>query len=406
VEERAIEPERIDRARAAGAGVVRRTPLVAAEAIERRCGGSVALKAESLQRTGSFKLRGALAKIDALGEAAATGVVAGSAGNHAQSLAYAAAVRGVPCEVFMPDDASIAKVEAARANGATVHEAPGSVDDCVELARRRGADAGLAFVHPFDDLDVIAGQATLGLELLDDVDDVARVVVPVGGGGLASGMAIALKSHRPEVEVFGVQVDACASFPKSLHAGEPLAADSVLTIADGIAIKRPGKLTLPLVERWLDGVVVVADDDVAEAMVLLMESAKLVVEGAGAVGAAALLTERVAPAPTGTTVVVLSGGNVDPGLLAAVARRHETLAGRRVALLTRVSDRPGGLAKLLACVAATGANLVSVEHVREGLDLHVRETAIELVLETRGRDHADAVVRAIEGAGYAVQVRG
>jgi threonine dehydratase len=232
------------------------------------------------------------------------------------------------------------------------------------------------------------------------VPDVAKVVVPVGGGGLASGIAIAMKSARPDVEVVGVQVDAVAAYPESLRRGEPIEVPPGLTIADGIAVKRPGELTLGLIRRWVDDVVVVPEDDVAEAMVMLMEKAKLVVEGAGAVGVAALLGGQLAPAERGTTVVVLSGGNVDAGLLASVARRHETEAGRRLALLTRVSDRPGSLARLLTLIGETGANLVEVEHVREGLDLHVRETAVQLVLETRGREHAQAVRDALAAGGY------
>ena len=399
-----IERADIDRARAAGEGHVRHTPVLTSRTLGDRCGGEIVLKAENLQRTGSFKLRGALAKIAALGEGCQAGVVAGSAGNHAQSVAYAARARGVPCEVFMPSDASIAKTDSAAGLGATVHVVDGSVDDCVAKAQERAHEGGLAFVHPFDDLDVIAGQATLGLELLDDVSRLAKVVVPVGGGGLASGLAVALKTARPEIEVVGVQVEGCAPYPASLERGVPVPAASALTIADGIAIKRPGEITLPLIRRWLDGIAVVAEDSVAEAMVTLMERAKLVVEGAGAVGVAALLHGRVEPARDGVTAVVLSGGNVDAGLLAAVARRHETESGRRLVLLTRISDRPGGLAALLTRVAATGANLVEVSHVREGVDLHVRETAVELVLETRGRDHANQIVEALEGAGYVASI--
>ena len=259
-------------------------------------------------------------------------------------------------------------------------------------------------MHPFDDPDIVAGQGSLGLELLEQVPDLAKVVVPVGGGGLCSGVAIAIKSERPEVEVVGVQAAACAPYPESLRRGEAVPAGSALTIADGIAVKRPGELTLPLLREWTDGIVVVGEDETAEAMVLLLERGKLVVEGAGAVGVAALLGGQVAPAEEGTTVVVLSGGNVDSGLLAAVARRHESQAGRRLVLLTRIADRPGNLARLLACVASTGANIVDVAHVREGLDLHVRETAIELVLETRGREHADSVVAAMHERGYGTQV--
>ncbi len=275
--------------------------MLSSRTISERAGGVVALKAENLQRTGSFKLRGAAAKLAALGDrGCAAGVVTASAGNHAQSLAAAARARGVPCEVFVPDDASMAKIEAARGQGATVNIGGGSVDDCLALAHERSRDGGLAFVHPFDDPDVVAGQGSLGLELLEEVPDLVRVVVPVGGGGLCSGIAVAVKAARPDVEVIGVQVAACAPYPESLRRGEPVPATSVLTIADGIAVKRPGNLTLDLLSRHADGIVVVDEDAVAEAMVVLMERCKLVVEGAGAVGVAALLggrRPRAAPAP-------------------------------------------------------------------------------------------------------------
>ena len=394
----------VQRARAAVGDIVRRTPVLSSRTISELCGATIALKAENLQRTGSFKLRGALSKLAALGDECASGVVTGSAGNHGQALAYAARVRGVDCEVFMPASAPIAKVEAASALGAEVRLAGEHVIDALAAAEERGREAGLNLVHPFEDLDVIAGQGTVGLELLEDVEDLAAVVVPIGGGGLASGIAIAVKEHRPAVKVIGVQAEACAPVPLSLRAGEPVHAPRALTIADGIAVKQPGALTLELLERYLDDVVVVPEDDIAEAMVLLLERAKLVVEGAGAVGVAALLGERVGCPERGTVVAVLSGGNVDPGLLASIARRHETEAGRRLVLLTRIDDRPGALARLLAVVAEHGANLVEVSHVREGLDLHVRESAVELVLETRSREHASECVSAVTGAGYEARV--
>jgi threonine dehydratase len=389
-------------ARAAIGDVARKTPVLPSATLTERCGGDVVLKAESLQRTGAFKLRGALSKLHALGDGCASGVVCGSAGNHAQALAFAAQARGVPCEVFMPEGAPIAKVEATAALGARVVMGGQSVDDCLVAARARAAERGMAFVHPFDDPDVVAGQGTLGLELLEDLPDLVTVVVPVGGGGLASGVAIAVKSARPDVRVVGVQVDSVAAYPASLKAGRPIGVDAALTIADGIAVKKPGELTLKLIDRWVDDVVVVPEDDVAEAMVLLMEKAKLVVEGAGAVGVAALLSGKVAASDAGSTCVVLSGGNVDAGLLAAIARRHETEAGRRMVLLTRVPDRPGALAALLQTVAGAGANIVEVSHLREGIELHVRETAVQLTIETRSREHADAVVAAAEDAGYGV----
>src|SRR5436305_10529102 len=292
----------------------------------------------------------------------------------------------------MPESAPIAKIEAARELGARVEMIGSTVDDALEAARERAAqDERIAFVHPFEDPEVIAGQGTLGLELLAQVPDLARVIVPVGGGGLVSGVAIALRSARAGIEVIGVQVASCAPMRESLAAGRPVPVASALTIADGIAVKRPGELTLGLIERWVDDVVTVEEDEVAEAMVFLLERAKLVVEGAGAVGVAALLGGRLAVSGPGTTIVILSGGNVDAGLLGDVARRHESQAGRRLVLLARIPDRPGSLARLLALVGEHGANLLDVEHIREGVDLHVRETAVQLVMETRGQPHAEQV---------------
>jgi threonine dehydratase len=396
-----VTAEDVVRARAAIGDVARHTPVLPSATLSDRAGGvNVLLKAESLQRTGSFKIRGALNKLAAVGEGCSRGVVCGSAGNHAQALAFAARTRGVPCEVFMPSDASIGKAEAAEALGATVRLAGAAVEDCVAAAKERAAETGMVFVHPFDDPDVVAGQGTLGLELLEDVPGLAKVIVPIGGGGLVSGVAIAIKSARPEVQVVGVQAETVAPFLRSLAAGEPLEAPPGLTIADGIAVKRPGELTLGLVREWVDEVVVVAEDDLAEAIVMLLEKAKLVVEGAGAAGVAALLAGATEAAAEGSTVVVLSGGNIDAGLLAVVARRHETLAGRRLVVFTRVPDRPGALATLLECVADAGANIVDVSHLREGLDLHVRETGVQLVMETRGADHAQQVLAAIRRGGY------
>jgi threonine dehydratase len=399
-----VGPEDVRRAWRAGEGLVVRTPVLSSRTLGRRGGCTVVLKAENLQRTGSFKLRGAIAKVVALREAAAAGVVAGSAGNHAQALAMAASSRGIPCEVFMPADAPIAKAEAAAELGARVRLGGASVDDCLAAARERAEETGMALVHPFDDPEVVAGQGGVGLELLEDVPDLARVVVPLGGGGLASGVAVAVKSARPEVEVIGIQAAACAAWPESLRLATPAAVAAAPTIADGIAVKRPGRLTLALVSRWLDDVLTVGEDEVAEAMILLLERAKLVVEGAGAVGVAALLAGVLPPAPPGSTALVLSGGNVDPGLLASITRRHETEVGRRLVLLTRVVDRPGELARLLACVGEAGANLVDVEHVREGIGLGVRQSAVQLVLETRGQDHAREVIAAVGAAGYEARV--
>jgi threonine dehydratase len=395
-----VSIEDVRRAMQAGAGLVKETPVLSSYTLTERAGATVALKAENLQRTGSFKLRGALAKLASLGDECADGVVTASAGNHAQAVGYAARARGVPCEVFMPLAASIAKVEAAAALGAIVHMEGESIDEALAVAHERAADSGHPFVHPFDDPVVIAGQGGIGLELVSQVPDITRVIVPVGGGGLISGVAVALRALRPGIEVIGVQVDSCAPYLQSLEAGRPVAVESALTIADGIAVKRPGGITLPLVKRCVDQMLVVGEDELAEAMVFLLERAKLVVEGAGAVGVAALLSGKLRLSGPGTTVVILSGGNVDAGLLAEVARRHESQAGRRVVLLARLPDRPGSLAQLLSLVGQQGANLLDVQHIREGVDLHVRETAVQLVLETRSHAHALEVTQAMRGGGY------
>jgi threonine dehydratase len=395
-------------ARAATAGVVVRTPTIACPDLAGEIGSAVALKAECLQDSGSFKLRGALSKLAALPDGS-RGLVAASAGNHGRAVAHAAAKVGVDCEVFMPRDAAVSKVAAVQRLGAAVHLGGESLEEALADAERRARETGAAFVHPFDDLDVIAGQATLGAELLEDVPDLARVVVPVGGGGLAAGVGIALRRAGADVELVGVQARACAPYAAVLAGPTPAPGEEPArepaawaTIADGIAVKRPGRLTLPLVRELLDGLLTVPDDEIADAMVFLAERAKLIAEGAGAVAVAALLAGRLAPLE-GTTVAVVSGGNVDSGLLAGLLRRHETEEGRRVRIFTLVPDRPGGLAELLALVAGERANVVSVEHVREAVPLHVRETGVELTLETRGPDHTAAVLAALERAGYSVR---
>jgi threonine dehydratase len=394
-----ITPQHIESAAQAGRGVVKHTPVTSSAALSDLAHGEVVLKAENLQRTGSFKIRGAMNKLATLGPAAANGVVAGSAGNHAQALAFAARHAGVPCEIYVPAGAPISKMEACLAYGATLIEGGDSLDDAVISARTRAEAAGMAFCHPYDDVAVVAGQATMGAELLADVDGLKRVIIPLGGGGLACGTAIALKHHDPSIQVIGVQVSACAPY-----ANQPAATGPVITLADGIAVKRPGEITKPLVERWLDDVVVVDEAAVADAMVLLMERAKLYVEGAGAVGVSALLSGRVAAARTGVTCVVLSGGNVDLGVVPGLIRRNETAHGRRLLVFARIDDRPGGLARLLTLFAERRANLIEVQHLRDGVDLAVRETGVTVVLEVRGPDHAEQVLAAARAAGYDVQV--
>jgi threonine dehydratase len=306
----------------------------------------------------------------------------------------------------MPRDAAVSKVDAARALGAEVHLDGESVDEALALAAEDAARTGAALVHPFDDLDVIAGQATLGLELLEDVPELARVVVPVGGGGLAGGVGIALRRAGARARLVGVQAQVCAPYAHVLACASgrveaPLAPGA--TIADGIAIKRPGTLTLPLLNELLDDLVTVSEDEIADAMALIADAGKLVAEGAGAAAVAALACGRLEPV-TGPTVAVVSGGNVDSGLLAGVLSRRETEEGRRVRIFTRVPDRPGGLAELLLVIAGTRANVIGVEHVREAVPLHVRETGVELTLQTRGPAHTEEVLAALRAAAYEADV--
>ena len=377
--------------------IVTHTPVAPSAYLSDRCGGSVVLKAENLQRTGAFKIRGAMNKLATLGESARKGVVAGSAGNHGQALAFAARQFGVPCEIFVPAGASLSKAAAARGYGAIVHEGGESLDVAVALAQARAIESGMVFCHPYDDPVVVTGQATLGVELIDDIPDLTQVIVPLGGGGLLSGVALAVKQFDPSIRVIGVQISSCAPYIYGKAPKGP-----VPTLADGIAVKVPGDVTAPLIEKWVDEIVDVDEDSVADAMMLLLERAKFFVEGGGAVGVSALLTGRIKPAERGSTCVVLSGGNADLGLLTGLVRRHETNNGRRLIVFARISDRPGGLARLLTLFAQHGANLIEVEHVREGVDLHVRETGVQVVLEVRGREHVAALLTAAKTEGYEI----
>lgn len=383
-------------ARDVAGAVARHTPVVSSDVLSNRFGRPVVLKAENLQRTGAFKIRGAMNKLATLGSLAESGVTAGSAGNHAQAIAFAAKYFGVPCDIFVPVGAPITKIEACRSYGATVVEVGASLDEALAAARTCAERDGKAFCHPFDDRAVVAGQGTLGLELVEDLDDLSCVVVPLGGGGLLSGIAIAVKSLMPHVRIVGVQAAACASY-----AGMGPGDGPVATLADGIAVKRPGQVTKPLVERWVDDIVTVDEDAIADAMVMLMDRAKLYVEGAGAVGVAALQSGSLRPADSGQTCVVLSGGNVDLGVVPGLIRRNETTAGRRLVLFAKIADRPGALVQFLAIFGDNGANLVEVEHQREGVDLSVRQTGVHATFEVRGPDHAAAVVAAARAGGFA-----
>jgi threonine dehydratase len=384
-------------ARARIAGVASVTPVFASETFSRVTGRSVLLKAENLQRTGSFKIRGAVNKIATLSDAErAAGVVAATAGNHGQAVAWAAREAGVPATIFMARDSPTAKVEATLTYGGRVELDCDSLEHAFELAQAYAAETGAAFVHAFEDEAVIAGQGTIGLELAEQASEADLVVLPIGGGGLASGISIALRELLPRARLVGVQAANCA----------PLAGSEVhgTTIAEGIAVKRPGELTSSILRELLDEIVTVTDEEIAEVMVLLAERAKLVVEGAGAAALAALVSGRLGgEGDGGTALALLSGGNIDPTLLIQVMRHGLTVAGRYLALRTRVPDRPGELNKLLQLVAEQRANIVEVEHRREGVSLSIVETEVELTLGLRDQEHATALIAALESAGYPVE---
>ena len=392
-----IDLDAIRAAREVGRGVVEHTPVTPSAYLSEQFGGQIILKAENLQRTGAFKIRGAINKLHRLGDLKKNGVVAGSAGNHAQGLAFAARHFGVKCEIFIPVGASISKVSACKSYGGIVLDGGESIETAVASAKARALETGMAFCHPYDDVDVVAGQGTLGLELLEDIQDLAQVIIPLGGGGLLSGTALAIKQQNPNVKIIGVQISSCAPY---IYGNAPTG--PVPTLADGIAVKQPGDVTRPLIESWVDELVDVDEDSVADAMMILLERSKMYVEGGGAVGVSALLASRVKPAKKGRTCVVLSGGNVDMGLMPNLIRRHETKAGRRALLFARVSDRPGALAEFLKVVAKAGANIIEVSHVREGLNLHVRETGLQVVIEVRGRDHTSEIITICKTAGFDV----
>jgi threonine dehydratase len=377
----------IEAARARLEGVARVTPVYRSETLSRVLGREVKLKAENLQRTGSFKVRGAYNRISTLSaEERAAGVVAASAGNHGQAVAWAAREVGATARIFMPQDAPMAKVEATRHYGAEVVLSGAGLEDSLDAAHAYVAEQGATLVHPFEDEVVIAGQGTIGLEIAEQVESVETVLVPIGGGGLASGIALALRAVKPGVRIVGVQAEGT------------LPGGAGFTIADGIAVKRPGKLTMSILERVLDDRVAVGDEEISQAIVLLLERTKLVVEGAGAVCVAALISGKVAG--SGSVVPLLSGGNIDATLLISVMRHGLRSAGRYLVVRTRVPDRPGELAKLLTLLAQEHANVIEVEHQRETAELPVGDTGIELTLATRDLQHCEEILAKLEGWGY------
>ncbi|MGN6523646.1 MAG: threonine ammonia-lyase [Actinomycetes bacterium] len=381
------------------AGVSRVTPVEGSRPLSQLVGGPVHLKCENLQRGGSFKIRGAYTRIHGLNDAErARGVVAASAGNHAQGVALAASLLGIRSRVYMPFGAPIPKVEATRSYGAEVVFAGHTVDEALLAAKAHEAETGAVLIHPFDHRDIVAGQATVGLEILEQVPDVRTIVVSAGGGGLLAGIALAVKAARPEVRVVGVQAENAAAYPASLAAGHPVALDSMTTMADGIAVGCPGVVPFSLVSRLVDDVVTVSEESLSRALLLMLERAKLVVEPAGAAAVAGLLDEPRAFEPP--VVAVLSGGNIDPLLLLRVLRHGLAAAGRYLSFRVRVPDRPGALARLLATVAEADGSVVEVEHVRTDPKLSLDEVEVALQLETRGAEHADTLLAHLRRAGY------
>lgn len=380
-------------------GQIRRTPLLYSHTFSNLLGCPVHLKAENLQRTGSFKIRGASNKLAQLPpDDAARGVVAASAGNHAQGVALAASLRGIQCTVVMPETASLAKYEATLGYGATVIRHGHAFDDALAHAHTLATERRLTLIPAFDDEQIVAGQGTLGLELVEDLPDAALVIVPAGGGGLLAGTAVAVKALRPDVHIVGVQSVAATSVYQSFRSGRIATRPPGPTIADGIAVGRAGRIPMRLVRANVDDIVTVDDESVAHAVVLLLERSKLLVEPAGAVGLAALLSGAVKPGGD-STIAVLSGGNLDPALLARIVEHGLSFAGRYLVLRVTVPDRPGQLAELLGHVADLKANVVDVEHHRTGLPLGVDQAEVQLTLEVQNRDHAMQVIERLQSAG-------
>ncbi|HYH25747.1 MAG TPA: threonine ammonia-lyase [Blastococcus sp.] len=383
------------------AGVVRRTPLEHSRGLADRVGGAVWLKCENLQRTGSFKIRGAYTRIARLTDAErARGVVAASAGNHAQGVALAARLLGTRATVYMPESAPLPKVAATEAYGAAVEMSGSSLAEPLLAAAEHARRTGAVFIHPFDHAYVIAGQGTVGLEVLEQCPEVATVLVCAGGGGLVSGIAAVVKDRRPDVRVVAVQAEGAAALPGSLAAGHPVALARMSTMADGIAVPMPTELTFAHVQGLVDEVRTVGEEDLSRALLFCLERAKLVVEPAGVAAVAAVLADPTAFSPP--VVAVVSGGNIDPVLLLKVVQHGMASAGRYLSLRLRVPDRPGSLAAVLAELAAGGANVLEVEHERTGARLGVGEVEVFVVLETRGPAHAGEVIAALRRAGYAV----
>ncbi len=390
-------------ARALLTDVVRVSPLEESLPLGVKVGGPAYLKCENLQRAGSFKIRGAYVRIARLTEAQRSrGVVAASAGNHAQGVALAAGLVGTRATVFMPTGAPLPKVAATKAYGAAVRFGGDTVDEALLAAQRFADETGAVFIHPFDHPDIIAGQGTVALEILDQCPDVRTILIGCGGGGLAAGVATVVRELAPEVRVVGVQAAGAAAYPGSLAAGRPTSVAAMQTIADGIAVGCPGELTFAHVQKRVDEIVTVTEEDLSRALLFCLERAKLVVEPAGVAGVAALLAEPQRFEPP--VVAILSGGNVDPLLLLRVIEHGLAAAGRYLHFTVRFADRPGTLAALLGMLAEQGANVLNVEHSRYDPALHLGEVVVSLSVETRGNEHSEGMVAALRAAGYSVDL--
>ena len=395
----AVGPDDVVAARKLLHDVISETPVLHSRVLSETVGGPVYLKCENLQRTGSFKIRGAYVRIARLSDAErARGVVAASAGNHAQGVALAAGLLGCAATVVMPEGAPLPKVEATRGYGAQVVLHGSCVEDVLAEALAYAERTGAVFIHPYDHPDVIAGQGTVGFEVVEQCPQVRTVVVPVGGGGLAAGVAVAIKDLDPGISVVGVQAEAVAPYPGSLAAGHPVSIQAEPTMADGIAVSRPGGLPFAILSALAERVVTVSEESLSRGLLLCLERAKQVVEPAGAAGVAALLEHARDFVPP--VVVVLSGGNIDPLLLSKLLRHGLTAAGRYLAFRCRLPDRPGSLATLLADLADLGANVLEVGHERLAPRLHVNEVEVVLQVETRGPGHCGEVIAALRAAGY------
>ena len=391
--------EMIQQAQEAMRGVVRKTPLDPALML----GENVYIKAENLQLTGAFKIRGAYNKIHSLrpGEAA-RGVIACSAGNHAQGIALSAAKLGIRSIICMPAGAPISKVEATRAYGAEVVLVPGVYDDAAREAERLAQEKGYTFAHPFEDPYVMAGQGTIGLEILEQLPETEQVVVPIGGGGLISGVAVAVKHLKPNCRVIGVEAEGAASMLASRLAGHPVELRRVATIADGIAVKKPGDLTFSLCQRYVDEIVTVGEDEIASAILALLEGQKTIAEGAGATPVAAVMFGKV-DISSKKTVCLVSGGNADVTMLSRVITKGLSKAGRLAELATKVEDKPGGLVRLAQVIAGTGANILNINHAREDRHSEVGACVVTMVLETRNKGHIQQVRQALLDNGYELE---